>query len=339
MIAKDAIGHKMLRKLSSIAWAQSYFDRGMERVPTLKQELVDVINEFGRGHLIASSACLGSELDNLILQMVAAEQVGNIQGKSEAYSKICEFVEWCKFYFNDDFYCEVQPAQSKEQIIVNKRMKKIADYFNVKIIVTTDAHYLTPEYRDIHAAYLNSKGGERETDEFYHYAYLQTTEEVIKHLEGTDLDYEELEKNTLEIYNKLEDYSLASKQRVPQVKVKDYPKIDSSLGYKTLDYLYQSDDSQDRYWVNQCVDKLKELNLFNDKYLERLEEEADIQKTIGEKLETNMFSYPIFLQHYINKFWDIGSTVGAGRGSACGGLNHYLLGVTQLDPIKYNLPF
>jgi DNA polymerase-3 subunit alpha len=52
-----------------------------------------------------------------------------------------------------------------------------------------------------------------------------------------------------------------------------------------------------------------------------------------------MFAYPIFLQHYIDSFWEIGSTVGAGRGSACSGLNHYLLGITQLDPIKYNLPY
>jgi DNA polymerase-3 subunit alpha len=52
-----------------------------------------------------------------------------------------------------------------------------------------------------------------------------------------------------------------------------------------------------------------------------------------------MFAYPNTLQHYIDLFWKCGSTVGAGRGSACSGLNHYLLGVTQLDPIEWNLPF
>ena len=124
-----------------------------------------------------------------------------------------------------------------------------------------------------------------------------------------------------------------------QVEVKNYPKIVSSLGYETLDYLYQSDEIQERYWVNYCINKLKELGLYNDVYLQRLEEEADIQKTIGDKLGTCMFSYPVFLQHYINLFWECGSTVGAGRGSACAGLNHYLLGITQLDPIKYELPY
>ena len=52
-----------------------------------------------------------------------------------------------------------------------------------------------------------------------------------------------------------------------------------------------------------------------------------------------MFAYPVTLQHYVDMFWECGSTVGAGRGSSCSGLNHYLLGVTQLDPIEWDLPF
>ena len=52
-----------------------------------------------------------------------------------------------------------------------------------------------------------------------------------------------------------------------------------------------------------------------------------------------MFMYPVTLQHYIDLIWECGSTIGAGRGSACAALNHYCLGVTQLDPIEYDLPF
>ena len=339
LIAKDPIGAKMLRKLSSNSWMNSYFDRGMERVPTLKAEIMACVDEFGKGHLIASSACLGSELDYCILEMDKAERVGNIEGKAEYYYRIVDFVNWCKSVFGDDYYFEIQPAQSKEQMIVNRRMKALSDYFGVKIVVTTDAHYLKKTDREVHKAFLNSKQGDREVDEFYAYAYLQTTEEVIKNLAGTGLDYAELEANTLEVKNKIQDFGFAHKQQVPQVPVKDYPKVMSKMGYNTLDYLYSSDNPQERYWVNYCCDKLRELNLFNDIYLARLEEEADIQKVIGDKLGTCMFAYPIFLQHYIDSFWEIGSTVGAGRGSACSGLNHYLLGITQLDPIKYNLPY
>lgn len=339
LIAKDIIGHKMLRELSSIAWVNSYFDRRMERVPTLKSELQEVISKYGKDHLIASSACLGSEVDHCILAMHDAEQIGDMQAKKEKFVQLQNLITWCKELFEDDFYLEVQPARSKEQLIVNAKMKQIADYYNIKIIVTTDAHYLRPEDRKIHEAYLNSKGGEREVDSFYRYAYLQSTEDVIKNLEDTGLDYKELEVNTLEIYDKLEGYNLEHKQQVPQVEVKDYPKKSSSLGYKTLDYLFGSDDIQERYWINQCIDKLKELDKYNKEYLGRLEEEADINKVIGDKLETCMFAYPIFLQHYIDLFWNCGSTVGAGRGSACAGLNHYLLGVTQLDPIQHDLPY
>lgn len=339
LIAKDPIGAKMLRKLSSNSWMHSYFDRGMERVPTLKVEIEACVEEFGRGHLIASSACLGSELDYCILEMDKAERVGNLEGKAEYYYRIVDFVNWCKAVFGDDYYFEVQPAQSKEQMIVNRRMKALSDYFGVKIVVTTDAHYLKKTDREVHKAFLNSKQGDREVDEFYAYAYLQTTEEVIENLAGTGLDYAELEANTLEVKSKIQDFGFAHKQQVPQVPVKDYPKVMSKMGYNTLDYLYSSDNPQERYWVNYCCDRLKELNLFNDIYLARLEEEADIQKVIGDKLGTCMFAYPIFLQHYIDSFWEIGSTVGAGRGSACSGLNHYLLGITQLDPIKYNLPY
>ena len=339
LVAKNATGHKMLRELSSIAWMNSYFDRRMERVPTLKSDLRQIVKKYGKGNLIASSACLGSEVDYCILKMHEAEQIGDKKHRKQYFNQLNNHIAYCLDLFDDDFYLEVQPAQSEEQLIVNNKMREIAKYYGIKIIVTTDAHYLCKEDREVHKAYLNSKGGEREVDSFYEYAYLQTTEEVIENLQNTNLDYYELEKNTWEIYDKIERYTLHKKQQVPQVSVKNYPKINSSLGYETLDYLYKSDNPQERYWINQCIDKLKELNKFNDKYLSRLEEEADVQKTIGEKLDTCIFAYPIFLQHYISLFWENGSTIGAGRGSACSGLNHYLLGVTQLDPIEWNLPY
>ena len=345
LIAKDKIGAKMLRKLSSNSWMNNYTDRGMERVPTTKSEVEACIKEFGSGHLIASSACLGSELDFCILEMDKAERMKDYRSKDEYYNRIIEFVTWCKVWFKDDYYFEVQPAQSREQMIVNKRMAALSNYFGVKIVVTTDAHYLKLEDREVHKAFLNSKEGEREVDEFYAYAYLQTTEEVIKNLEGTGLDYKELEANTIEVKSKIANFGFQHKQQVPQVEVPEYPMEEEGHHffdvdkYPTLDKLMHSQNPQERYWINYCVNALKEKNLWNDVYLARLEEEADIQVVIGEKLETCMFAYPIFLQHYIDSFWELGSTVGAGRGSACSGLNHYLLGITQLDPIKWNLPY
>jgi DNA polymerase-3 subunit alpha len=339
LCAKNAIGHKMLRELSSNAWINSYFDRGLERVPTLKTELEAMVRKYGQGNLIASTACLGGELATLVLGMEKAEREGDRAGAKECHDKIVEFVLWNKRLFGDDFYFEVQPARSKDQLAVNSRMPRLAKAFGVKIIVTTDAHYLRKEDKPIHRAYLNSKDGERETGEFYDYTYLQSTEEVVANLEGTGLDYAELEANTLEIYGKVENYSLARSQHVPQVEVKDYPKRSSNLGYPNLDRMYSSDDPQERYWVNRCVDELKNRELFNDEYLGRLEYEADVKKTVGDRLGTCMYSYPVFLEHYIDLFWECGSAVGAGRGSAGAGLNHMLLGITQVDPVKHSLPY
>lgn len=326
LIAKDEIGHKTLRELSSIAWINSYFDRGLLRVPTLKSELKETIEKYGKGHLIATTACLGGQFLTSLKDNIKEEE-------------IIDFLFFCKELFPNDFYLEVAPNKKGDQFEVNKKVPYYANLLNLKIVIGTDAHYLSKEDREIHTAFLTSKEGERETAQFYEAAYLQSEEEIIENLEDTSLNYQELVKNSEEIYNKISNYTLHRKQHIVEAKVKNYPKKQVNSQYSTLNYLYQSNNIQERYWVNFCIDKLKELNLFNDVYLSRLEEEADIQKTIGEKLDTCIFAYPIFLQDIIDLIWESGSTVGAGRGSSCSGLNHYLLGVTQLDPIKWDLPY
>ena len=99
--------------------------------------------------------------------------------------------------------------------------------------------------------------------------------------------------NSYEIYNKIEKYSLGHAQTIPKVEVKDYPKEEKLIEYPILNSMFKSEDKVERYWVNKCVNKLEELGKLNNTYLSRLEEEADIKKTISEKLGTNMFSYPV----------------------------------------------
>ena len=349
LIAKDKVGHKQLRRLSSRAWMNSYFDRGLERVPTLKKDLQEEISR-DPGHIIATTACIGGELGFSILELEKARQIGDQEGSLNYKQRIINFVLWCKGLFGDDFYFEVAPAASREQIIVNKKIAELSVVFGVKMVLGSDAHYLTKADRYVHEAYLNSKGGERETAQFYEYAYLQDEADIIKNLTPSIVDsYEQICQNSMKIYDKIEWYSLEHPQVIPSVEVKDYDRSywgnygakenDPKEKYPILYDMYKSEDKYERYWVNECVNKLAELNKANDQYFSRLEEEADIKRTIGEKLGTNMFAYPITLQHYINLFWECGSTVGAGRGSSCSGLNHYLLGVTQLDPIKWDLPF
>lgn len=351
LLALDAIGHKMLRELSSQSWIQSYFDRGMERVPTLYSEVEAIIKKYGQGHIYASSACLGSFLDKRILDLHEAEIIGNSTEINQAHRDIVNFLTWCKDTYGDNnFSLEVQPARSEEQLIVNKRMGAIAKAFDLPICVTCDSHYLRKEDRYVHKALLNSKEGDREVDSFYAFAYLQSEEEIRKNLADTGLNYEELCANSMSIYDRCEYYTLHRNQHIVEIPVPEYPiepeghHFYDKDKYPTLDKLMHSKNPQERYWINQCQNELNlrhlsSQHLGNDTYLARLEEEADIQDVIGQKLGTCMFAYPIFLQHYINLFWECGSTVGAGRGSACSGLNHFLLGITQLDPIKNNLPY
>ena len=101
-------------------------------------------------------------------------------------------------------------------------------------------------------------------------------------------------------FEKIEKYSLEHKQVIPHVEVEDYPKIlwtsEQAKEFPILASMYNSNDKIERYWVNKCVNKLEKMGLKNKQYLDRLEYEADIKKTISEKLETNMFRYPNTLQ-------------------------------------------
>lgn len=347
LIAKDAIGHRQLKELSSIAWMNSYYDRGLERVPTTKADLKRIV-KMNPNHLIATTACIGGELSRNILAMEDARKVGDKNEEVKSYNNIVDFMQYCIDLFGDDFYVEIAPGASKEQIIANNKLVQIASVFKVKVVIGDDSHYLRKNDRYVHKAYLNSSEGDREVDAFYQYSYLHTEEELAEDLApSVGVMLEEFCANSMEMFDKISIYDLRHSQNIPTVEVKDYPACeDKSLKkFPILSSMKTSKDKVERCWVNECLLKLKELESNNrlsasvETYLAELEDEADIKRTIGEKLDTNMFKYPLTLKHYIDMFWDCGSIVGAGRGSSCAGLNHYLLGVTQLDPIKWKLPF
>ena len=351
LVAKDAIGHKALRELSSIAWYNSYSDRGMERVPLTKQELAQVMSKY-KGHVIASTACMGGELSTAAYGMAMAEYHDIPATVQAYYTQICDFLQYCQDVFGEDFYIECAPSTAEDQCITNKKLYRIANAYNIPLIVGTDAHYLTKEDRFVHKSYLNSKGGEREVDSFYEFAHLMTYDEVyglLKDCFNSGAIAFEILENSEKIKEKISEYSLERKQMVPKVQVSDYPPLscnsDFDGSYKpewtfpTLDYLMDSPEIQERYWVNECLKGLWEKGLYNTEYLARLEIEADVIKYIGEKLDDCLFAYFNTFKHYIDLFWECGSIVGPGRGSATGFLSNYLLGITQLDPIRWNLPY
>ena len=351
LIAKDAEGHKALREMSTQAWRNSYVDRKMERVPLLKSEMADIMSRY-KGHIIATTACMGGELGSEIIAAEEAEAVRDNETAQLHLGKIFDLVNFCKNIFGDDFYLECAPSTKEDQIRVNRRIRKISEALNVKVVVGTDAHYLTTAERQVHKAYLNSKDGEREIDDFYEFSRLMDSDEVIEllNLAFNDTNYvHQILDNTIEIQNKIEYYSLEHKQMIPRVEVKDYPQFtcetdftgryNPEWNFPTIDELLCSNEIQERYWINECLNNLREKGLYNTIYLSRIEIEADIIKDIGNKLDDCLFAYFNTFKHYIDLFWECGSIVGPGRGSSTGFLSNYLLGITQLDPIRWDIKY
>ena len=314
----------------------------MERCPTLKSELVEIVKKYPNS-LVADTACLGSEFDAYVLNLVEAEKKEDEEEILKWKIKIRDFLGFCLDLFEDDFYIEIAPGVSKDQKTFNKRVKKIAQYYKIKMVMGTDAHYPSSEFREIHKAFLNSKDGEREVDSFYHDAHLMDDEEAFENVKDifTKEEFQEMCNNSLEIMNKIEEYELFHSPIIPEVRVfPPEPKENKDLSsYPTLSNLVISKNPQEREWVNQCLISLKEKKIDDTVHYERLELEASILSYISEKLGNCLYSYFNTFRHYIDLFWECGSIVGPGRGSAGSFLSNYLLGITQLDPIEWGLPY
>ena len=346
LAAKNTEGHRALRELSSIAWYNGFSSKGLMRVPTQKDELAEIVKKYPNT-LIATSACLGGELPHLVAKLVDAEKKSLSEEEIlNIKLEIVAFLRYCVDLFGDDFYIEIAAADSKDQKVFNQRIKSIAESQGIKIVIGSDAHYLTANERELHKAYLNSKEGEREVDNFYYFAHMMDNEEAYGYISDiySEEDFKEFCENSMEIYNKIEDYDIFRNPIIPEVKVipKECPVSLEWVEKHTYPVLYNliiSNNIQEKYWVSECLNALVNKNLWNGKYLERLEIEAKVIKTIGEKLGDCLFKYFNTFQHFIDLFWECGSIVGPGRGSAVCFLSNYLLGITQLDPVVWNLPY
>ena len=342
LIAKDAIGHKGLRELSSQAWMNSYVDRGMERVPLLKSELAEIMTRY-KGHIIGTTACMGGQLSRMIVEYNTCKETQ--QPVEEIVGNIQNFLQFCVEVFGrENFFLECAPSSAADQIMVNRYLWDIANKFHIQMVTATDSHYLSPETRFAHKAYLNSKGGDREVDSFYEFARLMSENEVhqLLTLSFDKWVVDEILRTTEIMRNMIEWYSLEKPQQIPVVEVPKRKFLGWGIGskYPTLNYINQYGNDQEQYWLDCCLQALIDKKIGdNPVYIARLETEADVIRFIGERLGTCLFAYFNTFKHYIDLFWECGSIVGPGRGSATGFLSNYLLGITQLDPIKWNLPW
>ena len=331
LLAKDAIGHQQIREISTRAWQRSYMARGMRRVPTYYQDLIDIIRA-NPGHVIGCTACLGGALGTQLMKYK--------ENKSEElYGKIigwCDMMEW--IFGADNFFLELQPSESVEQTYVNRMLIDIANNFHHKYIISTDSHYLKKEDAAIHAAYLNAQDGDREVSSFYATTYMMNTEELESHMDLTEAELEEAYTNIRSIAAMCEDYSLLKPLKIPALQWKE-PKtkyVADSWCEKmpTLMKFKQSDYYGDVVLARAIIDKLiEEPSLQTAEVYAAIEDNLD--KTWESSLvnKTHWSAYFLNLQRIIDVCWEAGTLVGCGRGSGVGFILLYILGITQINPL------
>ena len=220
LLAKDREGFRQICELSTRAWLRSYMGRGLRRVPTYYNDIVEIIGS-NPGHIIGSTACLGGFLATKIIEYKKTNS-------EELWNKI---LGWCQlmcstFAGKDNFYLELQPSASKEQTYVNSKLVEISKILDINYIITCDTHYLKEEDREIHKAFLNAQDGEREVDAFYMTTYLMDTDDIKKHLDLTDEEIENGFRNIEKIRDLCEDYSIMKPLNIPSLKWNDYSSIE-----------------------------------------------------------------------------------------------------------------
>ena len=346
LLAKDEEGHKQIRKLSTRAYGQSFMKNRMRRVPTYYSDLQGIIQP-NQGHVIASTACIGGYFGKTILK------ASRLENNKEAFeAEINKLIEWCRYvqgiFGEENFFLELQPSHNQEQIYVNKWLLDFSHNLNIPAIITTDSHYLTKEDRKFHKAYLNSKDGDREVDEFYAATYMMSAEEIHQYMDkynGEEIISQLLE-NTKLIGERIEQYDLRKPFKLPYLPSKE--------DIKKADVIYESDDipeiwskfllssePADRVFIKRIIDKC-ETNpdyYWSSDRIERMNIELETVWNASEKQNIKWSKYFLQVADYIKIAWEEGDTlVGCGRGSGVGFYLNYLLDIIQIDPVREKVP-
>lgn len=355
LLALDEVGNEQLREMSSIAWENSYTQRGMTRTSTLMSDVEKIVGS-NKGHVVASSACLGSQLSQWIMDIMAHEDdIARVEVREQ---QIHEFIRWNEDTFGKgNFFLEAQPpsyldeSQEAKQAYVNNYMLKLNKELGTPVIITTDSHYLSKDLLDIHRAFLNSKDGgdEREVDAFYGTAYLMSKEEIVEYFEKY-WDMEDIQMaidNTNKIGARAERYSLKMKQIIPKIDLEEGWEFDEGFfpsNYEYINKMTTSKYEQDRYLLYLIQEGMKDLLELEDyeKTFERVEQEVTEFWYVSDIIEDRLGAYFVTIAKLVEIMWDEGdSLVGVGRGSAVSSIISYLLGVTQINPLKMpvEMPF
>lgn len=261
----------------------------------------EVLRKYSKG-LIASSACLGGELPTVIMN----------KGEKEAEKILQGFVD----IFGDNFYLELMDHGLPEQKKVNEVLLRLAKKFNRKVIATNDVHFINKEDFEAHHILICLNTGKDVDDdssmEYSGQEYLKSPEEMTEIFK----DIPEAIENTQEIVDKIEDFDIRSKIILPV-----FP-------------LPEGFDSEDEYLRHLTYKGAERLyGEITDEIRERLDYELKVIKDMG------FPGYFLIVQDFIAKAKEMDVIVGPGRGSAAGSAVAYCTGITNIDPIRYNLLF
>ena len=341
--ALDNEGHEQIRRISTEAWKRAYMFNGIMRRPTYYSDIENVIKN-NKGHVIASTACIGGYVGKKIVDW-------KIDGNEKSGSEVQNFLEWCIDVFGqENFYLEIQPCNESniEQKTVNETLMDIAEYYEMKLIATTDSHFMKKANIFGHKVLLNAKtgGDARETEQFYSTAYFMGGEELREYLKlsFSDEQIDWIFNNTNEIVKRVKGYNFEHAPMIPQIPLKDIPDFVIEHRYrryynkyKEFNYYAHIENIQDSYFFYRIEKALYELIELKSKdietYIDRLDKEFHELRLISEAFNSSMASYYTTMSKIIELIWESDSLSMPARGSAAGFLVCYLLDITQIDPV------
>ncbi len=317
LLAKNKNGLKNINSLQEIAWNEGFYHK-----PRIDME---ILKEYAKD-IIVLSGCL----NGLISKCIEKEEF------EEAENILKDF----KKTFGEDFYIEIQSHNPKE---INSKLLELADKLGIKPVATGDAHYAKGEDKTLEEAMLilsTSPKSDKESDfevsrgmgnvldrlnylypdrriSFQDYnLFIQTREEIESDFNKCDIKRVDIYENTMEIAEKIGEYDFnRGLDLLPIPKTNADQKL-SDMAFEGLERLHLTSS-----WMG------------NDLYEQRLVEELEIIK------DKNFASYFLVVADMINWAKENEIMVGPGRGSAAGSLVCYALGITDVDPIEYDLLF
>ena len=309
LLAKNDIGYKNLVKLTSLGYIEGMYSK----YPRIDKELIHKHHEG----LIATTCCLGALVPQMILK----------KGEDEAEN---EFKWWLNI-FQKDYYVELQRHGIPEQDKVNLVLLKFAKKYGVKVIASNDSHYVDEKDFNAHDILLCINTGEKQSTP----ALREFTDDdvSIKNKRFAFPNNQFYFKNTSEMQTVFDDLAEAldnTNEIVDKIDVLDL-KRDILLPHFTVPKEFSSQDAYLEHltWTG-AKERYKEIT---PEVEDRLKFELFTIKTMG------FAGYFLIVSDFIIAGKKMGVFVGPGRGSAAGSVVAYCIGITNIDPIKYNLLF